>query len=66
MDSDEGSKEKFGNSTYTKMLSMVLGVSWKDKVSTAVLYGKLPRLTDKIKSSGSSSSFSGSSSTITS
>ena len=36
--------------TYTKMLRMVLGVSWKDKVRNAVLYGKLPRLSDKIKS----------------
>ena len=36
--------------TNTKMLRMVLGVTWKDKVSNAVLYDKLPRLSDKIKS----------------
>ena len=28
--------------TYTKMLHMVLGVSWKDKVSNDVLYRKIP------------------------
>ena len=32
--------------TYTKMLRMVLGISWKDKVSNDVLYGKLPKLSD--------------------
>ena len=32
------------------MLRMVLGVSWKDKVSNDVLYGKLPKLSDKIRS----------------
>ena len=30
--------------TYTKMLRMVLGISWKDKVSNITLYGCLPRL----------------------
>jgi len=43
-------QEKSLDGTYTKMLRMVLGVTWKDKVSNAVLYGKLPRLSDKIKS----------------
>ena len=33
---------------YTKMLRMVLGISWKDKVGNDVLYGKLPKLSDKI------------------
>ena len=37
-------QEKSLDGTYTKMLRMVLGVTWKDKVSNAVLYGKLPRL----------------------
>jgi hypothetical protein len=32
------------------MLFMVLGVSWKDKVSNDVIYGELPNLSDKIKS----------------
>ena len=32
--------------TYTKMLRMVLGISWKDKVSNDVLDGKLPKLSD--------------------
>ena len=36
--------------TYTKMLRMVLDVSWKDKVSNAVLYGKLAKLYVKIRS----------------
>jgi hypothetical protein len=36
--------------TYTKMLFMVLGVSWKDKVSNIVLYDKLPKLSDEVKS----------------
>ena len=29
---------------------MVLGVSWKDKVSNDALYGTLPKLSDKIRS----------------
>ena len=36
--------------TYTKMWHMVRGVSWKDKVSNDVIYGKLPKLSDKIRS----------------
>ena len=32
------------------MLRIVLGVSWRDKVSNTVLYGKLPKLSDKIRS----------------
>ena len=32
------------------MLCMVLGVSWKEKVSNDVLYGQLPELSDKIRS----------------
>ena len=36
--------------TYTKMLRMVLGVSWKVNVSNDVLYEKLPKLSDKIRS----------------
>ena len=43
-------QEKSLDGTYTKMLRMVLGVTWKDKVSNEVLYGRLPRLSDKIKS----------------
>lgn len=43
-------QEKSLDGTYTKMLRMVLGVSWKDKVSNAVLYGKLPKLSVKIRS----------------
>ena len=33
-----------------RFLRMGLGVSWKDEVSNDVLYGKLPELSDKIKS----------------
>ena len=43
-------QEKRLDGTYTKMLRMVLGVSWRDKVSNAVLYNGLPKLSDKIKS----------------
>ena len=43
-------QEKSLDGTYTKMLRMVLGVTWKDKISNEVLYGRLPRLSDKIKS----------------
>ena len=32
------------------MLRMVLGVSWKGNVSNYVLYEKLPKLSDKIRS----------------
>ena len=35
-------QEKSLDGTYTKMLSMVLGISWKDKVSNINLYGSLP------------------------
>lgn len=43
-------QEKSLNGTYTKMLRMVLGVSWKDKVRNETLYGKLPKLSEKITS----------------
>jgi hypothetical protein len=42
--------ERSLNGTYTKMLCIVLGVSWKDRFCNAVLYSKLPKLSDKIKS----------------
>lgn len=35
--------------TYTRMLRMVLGVSWKDKLTNKELYGNLPRVTSKIQ-----------------
>ena len=31
------------------MLRMALGVSWKDRIPNNILYGSLPKLTDKIK-----------------
>ena len=44
-------QEKSLNGTYSKMLRMVLGISWKDKVSNKyVIYGKLPKLSDRIRS----------------
>ena len=43
-------QEKSLDGTYTKMLRMVLGVSWKVNVSNDVLYEKLPKLSDKIRS----------------
>ena len=43
-------QEKSIDGTYTKMLRMVLGVSWKDKLQNKLLYGKLPRVSEKIRS----------------
>ena len=43
-------QEKNLDGTYTKMLRMVLGISWKDKVSNITLYGCLPRLSNKLRS----------------
>ena len=43
-------QEKSLDGTYTKMLRMVLGVSWRDRISNDILYGNLPKLSDKIKS----------------
>ena len=41
--------EKELNGSYTRMLRMALGVSWKDKIPNNILYGDLPKLTDKIR-----------------
>ena len=43
-------QEKSLDGTYTKMLRMVLGISWKDKVSNITLYDSLPRLSNKLRS----------------
>ena len=44
-------QEKSLDGTYTRMLRMVLGISWKDKVSNITLYyGNLPRLSNKLRS----------------
>ena len=40
--------EKSLNGTYTRMLRMVLNVSWKQHMTNKQLYGSLPRITDKI------------------
>ena len=32
------------------MLRMVLGVLWRDNISNDILYGNLPKLSDKIRS----------------
>jgi hypothetical protein len=34
---------------YTRMLRMAMNVAWRDKVRNEVLYGKLPKVTDKIR-----------------
>ena len=39
--------EKDLNGSYTRMLRMALGVSWKHKIPNNILYGDLPKLTDK-------------------
>ena len=41
--------EKELNVSYTRMLRMALGVSWKDRIPNNILYGDLPKLTDKIR-----------------
>ena len=41
--------EKELNGSYTRMLRMALGVSWKDWIPTNILYADLPKLTDKIR-----------------
>ena len=41
--------EKELNGSYTRMLHMALGVNWKDKIPNDILYGDLPKLTDKIR-----------------
>ena len=43
-------QEKSLDGTYTKMLRMVLGVSWREKMRNETLYGKLPKVSDKIRS----------------
>ncbi len=43
------SLEKRLDGTYTKMLRIVLGVSWQDKVINTVLYGKIPKLSERIR-----------------
>ena len=43
-------QEKSLDGTYTRMLSIVPGISWKDKVSNDVLYGMLPKLSDRMRS----------------
>ena len=40
--------EKSLDGTYTRMLRMVLNVSWKQHMTNEELYGRLPRVTDKI------------------
>ena len=43
-------QEKSLDGTNTKMVRMVLGLSWKDKGSNNSLYGKFPKLSGKIRS----------------
>ena len=43
-------QEKSLDGTNTKMVRMVLGLSWKDKGSNNILYGKFPKLSGKIRS----------------
>ena len=38
------------NVCYTKLLRMVLNVSWRDKISNKVLYNGMPLITDVIDS----------------
>ena len=42
------SMEKALDGTYTRMLRKALGVHWSDRVTNEILYGKLPKLSDKI------------------
>ena len=34
---------------YTRLLRAVLGYSWKDKITNEMLYGEIPKVTDKIR-----------------
>ena len=38
------------NGTYTRLLRSALGFVWSDKISNEILYGNLPKVTDKIQS----------------
>ena len=53
LDTDKDSGEKFGRNILldgTYMLrTMVMAISWKDKVSNITLYGSLPRLSNKLR-----------------
>ena len=42
-------EERSLDGVYTRMLRMVLNVSWEDHVKNVDLYGALPRVTDKIR-----------------
>ena len=42
-------EEKSIDGCYTRMLRMVLNVSWKSHTTNKVLYGKLPKLSDTIR-----------------
>ena len=42
-------QEKALDGVYTRMLRMALGVTWMDHIRNVVLYGDLPRVTDKIR-----------------
>ena len=41
--------EKALDGVYTRMLRVALNVSWEDHITNVNLYGKLPRLSDKIR-----------------
>ena len=41
--------EKRINGCYTRMLRMVLNISWKAKLTNKQLYGNLPKLTEIVK-----------------
>ena len=43
--------EKELNGSYTRMLRMALGVSWKDRIHNNILYGNLHKLTNEIRES---------------
>ena len=42
------STRKSLDGTYTRMLRAVLNTSWRDRVPNTILYGDLPRITDRI------------------
>lgn len=44
------SMEKSFDGTYTRMLRSVLDISWRDHVTNTILYGDLPRISDRIAS----------------
>ena len=40
--------EKYLHGCYTRMLRMVFNISWRQHITNKVLYGELPKLSERI------------------